>query len=204
MDRMKNIFLTATLFIFCISFNLEVECAKISTNAKHIGVVIVGNSDFTTNDCYSLARNNLNPNKNKNIIIESGDDVQSKYIYYWASKGFLEEQELTEKDMIDFANMSGYDNVIYLIPIDFSSESSLQHSKTFMEHFFFGGAIERKNLSLEFAGVFCDKNEIIKKYNSIGGGVVLTKNNMDTTGKLENKHEVFAECIRGFGKELNL
>ena len=201
---MKKIFLSITLFIFCISFNSAVECAKISADAEHIGVVIVGSSDFKTSSCYSIARNGLNPNKNPNIVIESGDDVQSKYIGYWASKGFLGEQELTEQDMINFVNMSEYNKVIFLIPMDFSSKTTMQRSKTFMEFFFLGGAVGKKNLSLEFAGVLCDKNEIIKKYNSIGSGVVLTKNNMDTTGKLENKHEVFSECVYAFGKELNL
>lgn len=180
------------------------EALKYSSKVERIGVVIIGDSNFKTGDCYSFARSKLNPNKNPNIVIESGNDVQSKYLEYWASKGFLDEQELTEQDMLSFAEMSGYDKIVYLIPVDFSSNDSFIHSKNLLDFLFFGVGVGTKNLSIEFAAVFCDKDKIIKKYNTTEELTLYKKDNGNTSGKASDKYDIFRQCVRNFGKELNL
>ena len=179
-----------------------VKAAEVPQNVKRIGVVIIGDSDFKTSECYRFVRNKLNPNKNPNVIIESSNEVQSKYMEYWSNKGFLEEQELTEEDMIGFTKMSGYDNVIYLIPINFSAENSFIPSKSLLSFLFFGSGVESTNLSIEFAAVLCDDHNIIKKYNTTE-----QLGNFPDSGSTPNnsqlKYDIFRQCVRNLGKELN-
>ena len=190
--------------MICIIGNSISEATKTNENAEHIGVVIIGDSDFKTGDCYRFARNKLNPNKNPNIIMESSNEVQSKYMDYWASKGFLEEQELTEKDMIAFADMSDYDKIIFLIPVNFSANDEFNYSKSFLEFLLFGTGTKTTNISVAFAAVLCDKKEIIQKYNTIEELSSYSGSSTKIIGKSEHKYDIFRQCVRNFGKELNL
>ena len=193
------------ILVFIVSNVVIVEAtSNENVNAKHIGVIIVADPDFKTNDFYRFAKNKLNPNKNPGYIIESGNKVQNQYMEYWAEKGFLSEQPLTEQDMIDFVKMSGYDNVIYLIPLNFSSNDEILYSKNFLEFLLLGAGSRKTNISMAFAAVLCDENEVIKKYNTIEELTNYASLNMDTHGKNEYKYDIFRQCVRKFGQELNL
>ena len=204
MIGVKKFFVSILVLLTCLVGSSLIEAADNLSNAKYIGVVIIGDSDFKTGDCYRFARNKLNPNKNPNIVIESSNEVQSKYMEYWASKGFLEEQELTEQDMIAFAGTSGYDKVIFLIPVDFSANDSFIPSKSLLDFLFMGAGVKTKNLSIEFAAVLCNKNEIIQKYNTTEELTDFSNSNGTTKGKGEHKYDLFRQCVRNFGKKLNL
>ena len=59
-------------------------------------------------------RKRFESDKNDFVLV-SGEEVQDKYHEYWVSRGYMQEGTPSKDTMINFANYSGYDKVVFLL-----------------------------------------------------------------------------------------
>jgi hypothetical protein len=151
---MKKLFSILMLFIFVASFS---HCFA-ESKPKSVGVVIIGPSDFLTPDFIDIATKELKKKFDPAIYnLSIGDVPQGKYQKYWDDKGFLTEQPITKKDVLDFSSNSNYDYVLFLIIKPPSTE--LQKYSVFRD---------RSRVSLEITAVYVDnsQNSILSNFSN--------------------------------------
>ena len=188
------------MMAFCLII-LSIPSASGATSpnsaTRHIGVLILGAADYKTARYYRELKGKLNPDNNPSFIIEAGDEIQSKYMTYWAKKGFLKEQPVSKQDMIDFAASSGYDKVLYLVPNNFFVSDQMFYAKTFWQALLVGD-FEYSTASIAIFAVLCDKDEITKQYTAS-----YEFNTLKSDDKSSLKKQAFNHCIKEIGKEFS-
>ena len=162
---MKKFFVATIILIVClISLTNIVSAEKIvslSSNAKTIGIVIIGDISYKNKLTYKMIRKYFNPDNSADLFIKTGDDIQSNYIEFWARKGFLSEQPLTEENMIEFTGESDCDKIVYLVSGNFVTEYERIHSHSFLQYLLFGEGINTYTTSGTVFAFLCDKERLI-------------------------------------------
>ena len=114
MITLKRIIFLAVAVVVALSCNAF--AASLLTGKQELAVVIVGTSDYKTQDFFnSIGTYISEPCEGTKTKVLYGSDVQTKYQEYWLEKGELDEQRPNKQDLLDFVDYSGYDKVLYLI-----------------------------------------------------------------------------------------
>ena len=164
-------------------------------NKRHIGVVVIGNPDSKAPDYYGSIKSNLKSKKNPDVVIEVGDTVQSKYMAYWAEKGFLSEQEPTIEEMKDFTLWSGYDKVLYLVMGDFIHDRYNLKPKNFLQSLVISNVTVTSGIFGFYASLY-DRGILIKELPIAERTAVYNHQS-----KLDLKINTFRECVYHLKKE---
>ena len=169
-----------SLLLFCL---LLFGIVSIQAAPKSVGVVIIGTSDFRTPDYYNILTDKLpklfTPS---NYSLSIGTESQNRYQAYWNNKGFLTEQTATKADLLDFANQSNYDNVLFLIlsqPIVDTHKVILRRNST--------------RVSLDVCAIYIDA-----KQKTIISNVMTTQEDDSKTSQLRAKSGAFGKATDFF------
>ena len=105
---MKKIFMLTALVMALIS------CTAFAAQNSYrtTKVVIIGGAEFKTKDYYDLIKKNLG--SQTKTLYEAGDEIQRKYQLFMMDRYDIGENTPRKQDFIDFADYSGYRNVLYL------------------------------------------------------------------------------------------
>ena len=180
----------AIIFVFAfICIASTTLAASLDSQTTKIAVVIVGGSDFKTVNFVRYAREFFEEaNTNGNLIIFSGDEIQSKYQDYWLDKGLLEEGTPVKQDLLDFVNYSGYDKVIYLMVKDPVVDTHERGRSIFRK--------QNSRASITVNAYLVDRENIIKTATS-------TKENDSDRSELRAKRGAFKQCVRAISEVFN-
>lgn len=183
---MKHIVLTCLFFLLC-----NVVFAETINNASpgrtNIGVVIVGSSDFKTQDFYEYLYGQLRTEGNP-YSVTIGNDPQNKYMEYWLEQGALEEQVPKKDDLLKFVSFSRYDKVLYCIVKDPVIEKHSRSAGLFT-------TTTQTRASITVNAFLCTSDGIIKTYS-------VSKQDDSEWSDMRAKMGAIKKCVRDIGKAL--
>lgn len=215
--------LFAFLTAICLFFTIPVAHATTNQKVQKIGIVIVGNASYKTPHYYRLLNRKFVSKENPNVTFESSEHLQNKYMSFWASKGFLAEQPLTEETLLEFVKFSEYDKILYLEVGDIDNGDYQNnyrstrvpyypHTKTGFILGIVGDLLENREKvthSLGIAAVFCDEEKIINKYEIEKENTsMLSANERAETSKNDLRENIVRKCVNELApkviKDVNL
>ncbi len=183
---MKRIVLTCLFLLLCnIAFAETVK--NLSSGHQNIGVVIIGSSDFKTQDFYEYLYGQLRTENNPyNVIV--GNDPQNKYMEYWLEQGALEEQTPKKDDLLKFVDFSKYDKVLYCIVKDPVIEKHSRSVGLF-------DTVTQTRASITINAFLCTSDGIVKTYS-------VSKQDDSQWSDMRAKMGAMKKCARDIGKAL--
>ncbi len=81
---------------------------------NNVGVVVFGTSEYSEDKFLSEVSDLFQSDKSKLLKIHVGAEEQANYQAYWFNKGFLDEPIPTTNDLIEYVNLSKYDEVLFI------------------------------------------------------------------------------------------
>lgn len=181
---MKRILLLVMAITMIFTGTVFAGAANDFLNKKvdQIGVVIIGNSDYKTDDYYNYISELLNNENDKRYKIVCGSEVQSKYQNYWLDKGFLEEQKPQKNDLFDFYKTSGYDKILYILVSDPVVDKHNIRTGLF-------SSVEQSRASVTVNSFLVNNNTILKAYS-------VTKEDDSRASELRAKRGAFRKVLK--------
>ena len=185
---MKLGILWIALFLFTCNIAFAQTADKLRRGQPTIGVVIIGSSDYKSQDFYEYLYGQLRTEDNRGYNIVVGNDPQNKYMEYWLEQDFLEEQKPKKEDFFKFTEFSKYDKVLFLIIKDPVTE---KHSRP-------GGlftTVTQTRASVTVNAFLCTNASIIKTYS-------VTKQDDSEWSDMRAKMGALKKSARDIGKAL--
>lgn len=181
MKRISILVMSLLVLFSCSAFAASIHASK-------IGVVILGSSDFKTNDYFNSIKSSFP--SNNNYTVEYGSTIQSKYQNFWLNKGFLEEQKPVKQDLIDFVKNSGYGKVLFIMvnnPVVDTHQTPVNLFNT----------VVSSRASVSINAFVVDNENIIKVASS-------TKEDDSQTSELRAKRGAFRKCLQEISTSIDL
>lgn len=125
--------------------------------ANHIGVVMIGSSDYKDAHFMTKLTDTFQSDPNAKFIMHVGNEEQSKYQDYWFMKGYLNEPEPVPQNLMEYAAYSGYDKVLFLIVNDPVVDT---------RKFGLFGTREEKRVSVEIKAYLVSHDHLIGSFSS--------------------------------------
>ncbi len=189
---MKKVILWVVTLI-TISLSSVVSAADVSilkpekSVQPQIAVVLIGDQDFKTQDYFERVEKYFN---NANQKVKVGTDIQSEYQKYWFEKGFIEEQQLTKTDLVDFTKFISYDKVLFLvIDIPVIEKNNIRTGLF--------SSINRTRTSVEIKAFLATNTEVLHIMN-------VTKKDDSNSSELRAKRGAFGACMKEIASEMKV
>lgn len=186
---MKKILFVLFMTLICL-FGNSVFASESLPSSMHqkIGIIILGDADFKTDDYFNNIKNAFNDPKTKYFY---GIDAQSKYEEYWLNKGVItKEPNPTVQDLYQFTTYSNCDKVLYLVV-----QSCVVEKQALSKGLFGSGGGERNRANIEVKGILVDQSKIIKVVDSV-------KDDTSETSELRAKREAFGKNCKDISQQL--
>ena len=175
------------LFLLIFSL-LVIGNVAFAGTPQRVAVVIVGTSDFKTQDFFEYFQNQLSDETDTSYKIITGNEPQNKWTDYWIEKGFLEEQTPQNKDdLIGFTKTSGYDKVLFFLVKDAVTE---KQARTWIFDKW-----EQSRTSVTTNAFLCTTEKVIRTYS-------VTKQDDSEWSEMRAKRGALEKCAHDTGKEM--
>lgn len=163
--------------IFLMSFALLVifSCSAFAATKSSVGFVIVGGSEYKTEDYYKTVSGTF---KGKaNISIKIGDEMQSKYQKYLLEYDLIGETVPRKQNLVDFTARSSCNEVVFLFVTSTTDHQNNPKSR------------QKNRLTVQVDAYRCNGFSVVDVQTT-------SQESKSNTSDLRARREAFKKCLK--------